>query len=78
MSEGNIENQYLNNSITKEECQSLFSLKKANSSSTAPFISVDFSLPSHLKEDPLLNSINLLPTYNCDGKYYTPSFILSS
>ena len=28
----------------KEECQSLFSLKKSNSSATAPFIAVNFSL----------------------------------
>ena len=47
MSEGNIENHYSNSSSAKEEYQSLFLLKKSNSSSTAPFISVDFSLPTN-------------------------------
>lgn len=78
MTEGSIENHCLNSNTPKEECQSVFSLKRSNSSSTAPFILVDFSLPSSLKEDPLFTSTNLIPTFNRDGKFYTPSFILGS
>jgi len=78
MIEENIEIQCVHSSTLKEECQSLFSLKKSNSGSTAPFISVDFDLPASLKEDPLFSSVSLIPTFNRDGKFYTPSFILSS
>ncbi len=78
MTEGIIDNHCSNSNTPKEDCQSLFSLKRSNSSSTAPFILVDFSLPPSLKEDPLFTSINLIPTFNCDGKFYTPSFILGS
>ncbi len=49
MIEGNVDNQSLNSDAQKDEYQSVFSLKKSNASSTAPFISVDFSLPSSLK-----------------------------
>lgn len=78
MSEGSAENHELGLTMTREEGQSLFSLKRSNSSATAPFIQVDFSLPPSLKEDPFFNSITLIPTFNRDGKFYTPSFILGS
>lgn len=78
MSEGSTENQTVSSNITKEDFQSVFSLKKSNSSSTAPFILVDYSLPPSLKEDPFFTSINLIPNFNRDGKFYTPSFILGS
>lgn len=78
MSEGSAENQTMGFNAIKYDCQSLFSLKRSNSSSTAPFIQVDFSLPPSLKEDPFFTSINLIPTFNRDRKFYTPSFILGS
>jgi hypothetical protein len=78
MSEGTTENHTMRLHAIKEECQSLFSLKRSNSSSTVPFILVDFSLPPAMKQDPFFASINLIPTFNRDGKFYTPSFILGS
>lgn len=78
MSEGTAENHPMCMNLVRDDAQSLFSLKRSNSSATAPFIQVDFSLPPSLKEDPFFNSINLIPTFNRDGKYYTPSFILGS
>ncbi len=78
MSEGTAENHFKSLSHCKDECQSLFSLKRSNSSATAPFIQVDFSLPPSIKEDPFMSSISLIPTFNRDGKFYTPSFILGS
>jgi hypothetical protein len=35
-------------------------------------------LPPSLKDDPFFSSINLIPTFNRDGKFYTPCFILGS
>lgn len=78
MSEGNLDHHCLHSNTPKEDCQSLFSLKKSNSSATAPFILVDFSLTDSLREDPSFTSINLTPTFNKDGKFYTPSFVLAS
>lgn len=78
MTEGQLDNQCVQLNSQKEECQSVFSLKRSNSSSTAPFIMVDFSVPPQLREDPFFTSMNLIPTFNRDGKFYTPSFILGS
>lgn len=78
MSEENIDNCCLYSNTPKEDSQSFFSLKRSNSSATAPFISVDFSLPDSLRGDSSLTSINIIPTFNVDGKFYTPSFILGS
>ena len=78
MSEGSAENHEMGLAMTREDGQSLFSLKRSNSSATAPFIQVDFSLPPSLKEDTFFNSITLIPTFNRDGKFYTPSFVLGS
>ena len=78
MSKGTAENQPMSVSHGKDDGQSLFSLKRSNSSTTAPFIQVDFSLPPSLKDDPFFSSINLIPTFNRDGKFYTPCFILGS
>lgn len=36
------------------------------------------SLFSLRKKDPSLTSIKIIPTFNAGGKFYTPSFILSS
>lgn len=54
---------------------SLFSLRKSHAPPTAPSISVDFSL-SALNKNNELTSINLIPNFNNDKKYYTPAFIL--
>ena len=78
MTDGSTENHTGSSNHAREDCQSLFSLKRSNSSSTAPFRLVDFSLPASLKDDPFFTSINLIPTFNRDGKFYTPSFILGS
>lgn len=77
MSEVNIEQQNHNSSTQSKYSSAFFSLKKANSSSTAPFILVDFSLPHPFKEDPS-PTMTLVPTFNNDKKFYTPSFVLSS
>jgi hypothetical protein len=55
--------------------ESLFLLKKTSSNSTAS-IQVDFSPLKHASEaEPSV--AKTLPTFNVDGNYFTPSFILS-
>lgn len=62
----------------KDDTQTVFSLKRSNSSATAPFIQVDFSLPPPLRQDPFFTAMSLVPRFNRDGKFYTPSFILGN